>query len=247
MLDQLKRQTRRVARKLLLGALTMRSDVGFDPYGDMRNMVKRSKPIMFDVGANVGQTIGHFHDYFPDCTTHSFEPSPTTFIQTQQRAAEVSNAYAWNCGLGSAPGKLTLNENEHSDMSSFLPLGAKGWGNIKQETVVDVRTIDEFCREHNIDQIDVLKSDTQGFDLEVFKGAEGMMRQNKIGVLYFEVTFFELYKNLPRFSEIYDYLTNHGFLLVTFYRFHYRPKFGKSMAAWTDVMFVHESYIKPSA
>jgi FkbM family methyltransferase len=247
MYEEVKRQTRRVARKLWLGALTMRADMGFDPYGDMKKFVTRPRPIVFDVGANVGQTIRHFHDYFPDCTSHSFEPSPATFLELQKKSAGVVNAHIWNCALGSTPGQLTLHENEHSDMSSFLPLGAHGWGNIKQETTVDVRTVDEFCREQNIDRIDVLKSDTQGFDLEVFKGAEEMMRQGRIGLLYFEVTFFELYQGLPKFSQIYDFLANHGFMLVTFYRFHYRRKFDKSMAAWTDAMFVHESYIQPNA
>ena len=247
MLKELKRQIRRVKRKLLLGALTMRADMGFDPFGDMRKFVSSPRPLMLDVGANVGQTACLFHDYFPGCITHSFEPSPTTFVELHKHVAKVANAYAWNCGLGSAPGKLLLRENEHSDMSSFLPPGDRGWGKIKKETIVDVQTVDEFCREQNIERIDVLKSDTQGFDLEVFKGAKEMMRQNRIGLLYFEVTFIELYKNLPSFAEIFDFLINHGFLLVTFYRFHYRRKCNKSMVAWTDVMFVHESYIEPSA
>lgn len=247
MLQELKRQTRRVARKLMLGALTLRSDMGFDPFGDMRKFVFQENPLILDIGANVGQSVQLFHDYFPGCTTHSFEPSPTTFAELKQRAAGIANAQVWNCGVGSAPGKLTLLENEHSDMSSFLPPGDRGWGKITKETTVDVRTVDEFCQEQDIGRIDILKSDTQGFDLEVFKGAEEMIRANRIGLLYFEVTFFELYKNLPSFSELYDFLTNRGFLLVTFYRFHYRPKFKKSMVAWTDVMFVHKSYLEANA
>jgi len=45
-------------------------------------------------------------------------------------------------------------------MSSFLPIGKDGWGNITDEVLINIKTIDEYCQEKNIPYINVLKSDT---------------------------------------------------------------------------------------
>ena len=51
---------------------------------------------------------------------------------------------------------------------------------------VDCTTIDRFCSECSIKKIDVLKIDTEGFDLEVLKGATSMLAHKAIKFIYFE-------------------------------------------------------------
>jgi len=41
---------------------------------------------------------------------------------------------------------------------------------VKQRIDIQLDTIDEYCGLAGIDHIDVLKSDTQGFDLDVLRG-----------------------------------------------------------------------------
>jgi hypothetical protein len=43
-----------------------------------------------------------------------------------------------------------------------------------------------FCAERGIKKIDVLKIDTEGFDLEVLKGASTMLKLGAISFVYFE-------------------------------------------------------------
>jgi FkbM family methyltransferase len=217
-------------------------EMGKHPIKDMKRFLPDNHPMIFDVGANEGQTIHVFHHQFPSSTIHSFEPSPETFKKLKERASSVANVHLWNCALGSAPGPMTFLENSSSVMSSFLPLGKFGWGTITKKTLVEVKTIDQFCRDESVERIDILKSDTQGYDLEVFKGAERTIRENRIGLIYFEIIFCDMYKNLPSFSEVYDFLTGRGFLLVSFYQFHYQEQ----LASWTDALFVHKSYIPAS-
>ena len=81
-------------------------------------------------------------------------------------------------------------------MSSFLAPSEFAWGNVEKTTEVEVVTLDSFSVENNINFIHILKSDTQGYDLEVFKGAEGLMRQNQIGLIYCELIFSNMYKNM---------------------------------------------------
>ena len=66
-------------------------------------------------------------------------------------------------------------------------------GAIKQRINVDVTTIDNYCRDYGIERIDILKSDTQGFDLEVLKGASRLLDQHRIHLVYVEIVFGKLY------------------------------------------------------
>ena len=212
---------------------------GKNPLADMEKFLHKDHLMVFDVGANVGQSIHSFRSHFPRCIIHSFEPSPSTFQTLCQKADGLNDIHLWNCALGSNSGQMALLENSKSEMSSFLPLSEFVSGKVTKETLVEVKTIDQFCHDENIEYIDILKSDTQGFDFEVFKGAEHTIRAQKIGLIYFEIIFSDMYKNLPSFAQIYDFLINRDFLLVSFYKFHYK----KNLASWTDALFVHKSVV----
>ncbi|WP_446361310.1 FkbM family methyltransferase [Coleofasciculus sp. G2-EDA-02] len=209
----------------------------------MDKFTHNDHPVIFDVGANVGQSIRKFRRIFPSSTIHSFEPSPRTFETLKQQVNKLESIHLWNYALGSSSGSMNFLENSYSDMSSFLPISEYGWGKIIKETLVEVKTIDQFCHEKNIEKIDILKSDTQGFELEVFQGAENTIKAQKIGLIYFEVIFSDMYKNLPSFGKIYNFLTERDFLLVNFYKFNYQ----NNLASWTDALFVHNSYIQVDA
>src|SRR5262245_56822115 len=102
--------------------------LGKFPFDDMAKFLHNQSPVVFDVGANEGQSIYRFRSQFPPCVIHSFGPSPTTFEILGQQAARLKDVYLWNCALGSAPGQIKLLENSNSLMSSFLPLSEFGWG-----------------------------------------------------------------------------------------------------------------------
>jgi FkbM family methyltransferase len=152
-----------------LGLEIHRSDpVGHEPFMDMRRLSgSRRGTVIFDVGANAGQTIKRFSEAFESPVIHAFEPSQQTFADLQ-RNTRLGSVNLNNFALGAEPGTL-VNENTISDMSSFHELGPDGWGSIQRRISVEVKTIDDYCVQNRISSIDILKSDTQGFDLEVLK------------------------------------------------------------------------------
>jgi FkbM family methyltransferase len=236
----MKRRIRYIIRKFGYDVVQLnpnREAIGEDPLNDMARFLQTKHPVIFDVGANIGQSIHKFRSHFPRCTIHSFEPGTATFEELSQQASKLKDVHLWNCALGSVSGQMTFFENSHSVMSSFLPISKFGSGEVTKETLVEVKTIDQFCHDENVKRIDILKSDTQGFELEVFKGAERTIRENKIGLIYFEIIFSDMYKNLPSFGQTYDFLMSRDFLLVSFYQFYYQ----KRLAGWTDALFVQRS------
>jgi FkbM family methyltransferase len=205
-----------------------------------RFLTVEDEPVILDVGANEGQTVDRFLEKFPRAVIHSFEPSPTTFAKLDSHCSALPRVKTWNFGVGSKTETLVLQENEYSDMSSFLDQGPLSWGKIVRRTEVPIVTVDSFTEEQEIDFVHVLKSDTQGYDLEVFTGAERLMAENRIGLIYFELTFSEKYRESPLFYDVLRYLAERNFALVSFYRL----RFQNDIASWTDALLINREYYR---
>ena len=109
----------------------------------------------------------------------------------------------------------------------------QGWNDIKLRYPVIVRTIDDYCAEHDIKAIDILKTDTQGYDLEVLKGAENILESRRIHLVYTEINLSTMYEGQASFDEIYRFLSDRDFTLVSVYELH---------ARWMDCLFVNSSF-----
>jgi FkbM family methyltransferase len=209
-------------------------ELGFDADTDMRRLAATDRPLIFDIGANRGQTIERFRNAFERPVIHAFEPGRDTFVELQRRTAGIPDLHLNNVALGARAEARTFIHSEPDTMSSFLEQSVDGWGEIKDRYPVEVITVDDYCSAHGVERIDILKSDTQGFDLDVLRGARGTLDRHAIHMIFMEITFSDMYKGSPRFDEIYAFLTDAGFTLVSFYDFFYQ----KGRAGWTDALFI---------
>ena len=208
---------------------------GRDAFADMRRLCRPAgRPVSFDVGANEGQTVANF----PDTLIHAFEPGSAAFEALQRRYAVAPGVTLNNLALGARRESREFIESAQNVMSSFLETGPDGWGAERLRRTLDVQTFDDYCAARGIGHIDVLKIDTQGFDLEVIRGGLGMVGRGAIPLLFLEVTFAKLYEGSPRFDGIYGLLAATGYRLVAIYR----TTFQGLVAGWTDALFVRADY-----
>jgi FkbM family methyltransferase len=222
-----------------LADLKLEYQIGQDAYLDIKRIIApNSSPIIFDVGANVGQTIDALRQLFLRPTIHAFEPGKVAFDSLLQTHSNLPHVRLNNLALGSKLNRQIFLENSQTDMSSFLPLGPDGWGQISNRREIEVSTVDRYCSQHEIPFIDLLKSDTQGFDLEVIKGAQGLLNARKIRLIYLELTFQKMYQGIPPMDEIYRFISDQGFELISFYKFYYP----NGRAGWTDALFVQPEF-----
>jgi hypothetical protein len=119
-------------------------------------------------------------------------------------------------------------------MSSFLAPERDCWGEIALRSQVKLETMDDYTSLNQISYVDILKIDTQGFELEVLKGAARMMREHRIRLIYAELIFSEMYEGMPRFDEILRFVLDRGFVLISMYEVFHRD----GRAGWTDVLFL---------
>lgn len=93
------------------------------------------------------------------------------------------------------------------------------------DILVEVDTLDNLCKQHNIQDVDFIKLDTQGSELLILKGAQRLLDSTVFGV-EIEVEFAELYKGQPLFSEIDGFLRSLGFYLFDLKLTHWKRSVG---------------------
>jgi FkbM family methyltransferase len=194
---------------------------GFNLVDDLRQVVKEEHPVCFDVGANEGQTIGLLQQTFDNPRIYAFEPSTACFEILESRHFQ-SEVVLTRMALGSECGEMTLINYEYSTLNSFLELN-EGPDNcfrsvaVKDKETVKVCTVDWFVKEKQIQKIHLLKTDTQGFDLEVLKGAAGSLGAGIIENVFVELNFIKMYKGQGDAYEISRFLASFGMHLIDYY------------------------------
>lgn len=84
------------------------------------------------------------------------------------------------------------------------------WGKVKQVEIIKTVRLDDL---DEVGRVDWLKIDIQGGELAVFENAEKKL-ENTL-VIQTEVNFIHLYEGQPLFSEIDQWMRDHGFMLHT--------------------------------
>ena len=146
--------------------------------------------IIFDVGANIGDyTDEVFRRLENRAEIYCFEPGQQAFLSLNEKFGGINNIHLCNIGLGDAEETLTLfSESDGVSLRASLydlcldHLGFK----MSHVEKVPVSTIDLFCENHGINQIDFLKLDVEGHELKVLKGAQKLLDSKRIRAIQFE-------------------------------------------------------------
>ena len=205
---------------------------------DLQVLLRREKqPIIFDVGANTGQSIDRFRSLFPESKIYSFEPDKVSFKLLRENYSS-DGLHAFEIALGDEPGTAKLYLNTSKDMNSLLRSENPHWGHRDGEDEVTVSTVDKFCEENGVTHINLLKTDTQGFELQVLMGCSRMLSEKRIDLVTMEVIFSNMYEGISPFDEVYRFMLDNGFQLVSFYKFYHLNQ----RANWSDALFARVDF-----
>lgn len=170
---------------------------------------------VFDVGANVGQTATAFARAFPEAVIRSFEPFASTFVLLRQNTARLPNVYCEQLALGAGAGNVSVplqGSSVNNSLQTCLDSPADG----PVETI-EVDTLDAYCRTRDLDEIDYLKIDTEGHDLEVLKGASELLATHRIGFVQVEAAMTRANRKHVAFAEFDEHLWKFGYVLFGIY------------------------------
>ena len=182
---------------------------------------KLSIDCVFDVGANHGDYGDFLRDIGYKGWILSFEPVRAPFEDLAKLAAARPPWRVFQYALGSENGQAEINVQESDLLTSFLtPLGPSKTlpknQSVGRETV-EVRRLDSIfdeCMAGIAARQLYLKIDTQGFDLEVLRGAEGVL--DKFKGAQTEVSFVPIYEGMPKYNDSIREFETRGFGVVDF-------------------------------
>jgi len=170
--------------------------------------------VILDIGANIGWTALRFASKNPNATIIAFEPHPITFQRAQENFGRnnFSGITCLNIGLGESASTLKIYE---------LMDNNSGMNRIVLEELdrpfkeVKIERLDDVLNSRNINQVDMIKIDVEGFEGFVLMGASKILTASNAKILM-ETDDTFLKNNGSSARALVDILKEYGY--KTFYR-----------------------------
>ena len=157
----------------------------------LKKVLSSNCGVFIDVGANQGNYALEVIGICPSIKIFAFEPHPITFASLKKNIKNYLNVTAINKGMSNENGVLRLYDYSSNDGSSHASLfqdvitEIHGAGSAVSHDV-ELTTLDQFIDSENIKEIDLLKIDTEGNELQVLRGGVNAIKSKKIKAIHFE-------------------------------------------------------------
>ena len=181
-------------------------------------MKRRGINLVLDVGANKGQYGRLLRNLGFRGRIVSFEPLSDAFAELQRVTAIDPFWECHNIGLSDVEGTAAINVAANSYSSSFLPVSARsvqiepGIAYIAHQEA-RLRRLDGMIEQiARPNEAIYLKIDTQGYELNVLKGA--LKALSRVRLIQLETAFFEGYEGQPLIEDVIRFLRELGYRIV---------------------------------
>tara|TARA_B100001121_G_C18597454_1_gene577795 strand:- start:8 stop:724 length:717 start_codon:yes stop_codon:yes gene_type:complete len=197
-----------------------------------------------DVGAYKGTYTDLILNNYKPKKILMFEPQEEIFSYLKKKYNVNKSIILFNKALSNENKSAKFNFNKHNLTSSlssldpnnsYLKLKAKLFGTTSKGMIIDIKTIQtttlfSILEKENIEDIDFLKIDTEGHELEVLQGMKEKICKVKHVLVEFHIDEIYISYN-PEF--LHQYLISKNFELV--------KKFKFPFTTWEDRLYVNKS------
>ena len=162
---------------------------------------------------------------FPKAKFFFIEPNPFFFNFIENTLLKKYNSKLFKVAAGNENGPKKLWSSE--GFSSFYE---RQDYKVKEEIEVNISKLDEILKNESLNGKNLLKIDTEGFELEVLKGATKILESISYLVLELRIENINTYNP----SEIISFLYNKNFIFYKIIKISYT----KNGISYMDVIFV---------
>ena len=136
----------------------------------------KNKGSFLDVGANIGYYSLYMSPKVKN--VYCFEPDYRMLEMLEDNLHGREDAYIVNKAVGREPGKASFTLEDSGEISHL----SRDTDDESKSVSVDVVSIDSFVDEHHL-TVEAIKTDVEGFDIDVIRGAVETMRSQRPIVL----------------------------------------------------------------
>ena len=181
--------------------------------------------IVLDIGAHKGEFLNHIKKIKSIRKVYSLEPQKNIFNELLK---EIDNKkfFAYNIAISNNNGKQKMQINDFSMTSTLSKLNEKSKyykiknliiGNKKKKfEFIKTEKLDFFTKKRKLKNIDLLKIDTEGHELNVVKSGLKTLKNTKYILVEFRQN--DLYLNYSS-SLLHKMITKNNFELVKNFKF----------------------------
>ena len=186
-------------------------------------IVKKNELIIFDIGAHDGGSIVRFENIFPDAEIFSFEPTKKLYDKMSKLSTKKNKIFNYALSNFDGEKKFCQYEYQSGKTNSFYPMVENSKykyqrtkSNNETEAIksVKVKKLDTFLEENKISNIDLLKIDTQGAEIEILKGAEKILNSKNINVIELEYILGIAHEFRSSLYELEEMLHKNNYKLI---------------------------------
>ena len=188
-----------------------------DRFADIEAKLGTESPVIIDVGAHTGRIVDLCMSLYSKPIIHAIEPNPDMVAILRHKYAEDENVFIHELALGKESDEVVLNILRRPASSSLLEpsdINVLYHGeemDLMHRHKVRQERLDKLFDE----EIDLLKLDLQGYELEALHGCGQLLV--RIKCITVEVEFVPLYEQQPLFAEVDLFLRSQGFRLLNLY------------------------------
>jgi FkbM family methyltransferase len=153
-------------------------------------------PLFIDIGAHVGVWTVALAAAHPKAHVYCFEPTPTSFTMLRHNVAlnRLQNVTATQIAVSDSDRFLSFQMTEHTSIYNRVAPSKESAEDLHRGRFTTARTLevksislDDFCKDRCIERIGFLKIDVEGAEVCVLKGAEQLLRNQAIDLIWIEV------------------------------------------------------------
>ena len=192
---------------------------GKDPEQNVKNIFLEnisSGDVVIDVGANIGDyTLIACKKIGDSGKVLAFEPLPETFsiLKRNIQLNKITHCQPFLKAVGEKPGIVNLYKTNASGTMAHLDYFLNGKELIKKHET-EVITIDAMLRSSDIENVNMIKIDVEGFEHEVLLGCLNSFKKKKIQKILCEIHFKYLESKGKSDETVYGLLREHGFTIT---------------------------------
>lgn len=195
----------------------------------MKQFLKDIKPFFYgkhmtyvDIGSYIGDTYETFRkDQSSIYEAYLIEPNPASFSKLEARVKtldEVKRLTLHNVAVGATPGTLRMKAAADMTKAVVAPSSVPDINPIEAGTFdVPVVTLDALSDSFGRKHISLLKIDVEGFEAEVLKGAQNLLKAEAIDVIYIEAGLDPDSTQHCHYRTIEDILSGFGYRIFRIY------------------------------